>query len=103
MEKTYSSHLKTNSAGAIDVNNGGTIYDNAGNVVDVMTTDENGVATSKELRLGTYKYKETKAPDYVVIDDAEYVFKLTENNQVVTRSVENKLKRENLNSLFFYS
>ena len=31
MEKTYSSHLKTNSAGAIDVNNGGTIYDNAGN------------------------------------------------------------------------
>ncbi len=70
-----------------------TIYDNAGNVVDVMTTDENGVATSKELRLGTYKYKETKAPDYVVIDDAEYVFKLTENNQVVTRSVENKLKR----------
>ena len=69
------------------------IYDNAGNVVDVITTDENGVATSKQLELGTYKYKETNAPEYVVRDDAEYVFKLTQNDQVVVIEVVNTCKR----------
>lgn len=38
-----------------------TVYDKAGNVVDVILTDVNGYAQSKKLALGTYTVKETKA------------------------------------------
>jgi TQXA domain-containing protein len=72
------------------------ILDSNKNVVDTITTDENGVATSKELELGKYYYKEVKAPNTVIKDEKEYEFKLTTNGQVVTKDVENTLKRGSL-------
>ena len=39
-----------------------TIYDTEDNIVDVITTTEEGIATSKELPLGKYTLKETKTP-----------------------------------------
>ena len=67
-----------------------------GKIVDTITTDENGKATSQKLMLGTYTYKEVEAPDHVVMDTAAHEFKLTENNQVVTKEVVNKIKEGKL-------
>ncbi|MBO5477539.1 MAG: Cys-Gln thioester bond-forming surface protein [Clostridia bacterium] len=67
------------------------ILDENGNVVDTIVTDENGIATSKKLILGTYYYMEVEAPENVVIDTNKYEFGLTENNQVITKTVINEL------------
>ena len=60
-------------------------------VVDTIVTNENGVATSKKLPLGTYYYQEVEAPDNVVMDTQKHEFNLTENNQVITKTVINEL------------
>lgn len=72
------------------------ILDENKNVVDHIVTDENGKAESKKLPLGTYYYKETKAPDNVVMDEAEHQFILNENNQVVQKTVVNDVKHGKL-------
>ena len=72
------------------------ILDESKNVVDHIVTDSEGKATSKDLPLGTYFYKETKAPENVVMDEAEHQFVLTENNQVIKKTVINKVKEGKL-------
>lgn len=72
------------------------ILDENKNVVDHIVTDENGKVESKKLPLGTYYYKETKAPDNVVMDEAEHQFVLNENNQVVQKTVVNEVKHGKL-------
>ena len=72
------------------------ILDESKNVVDTITTDENGVAVSKELPLGTYYYKETQAPENVVMDTEEHTFVLTDNGQIVKKTVVNKVKEGKL-------
>ena len=67
------------------------ILDENNNVVDTIVTDENGIATSKKLPLGTYFYQEIEAPENVVIDTNKYEFGLTQNNQVITKTVINEL------------
>ena len=71
------------------------ILDADKNVVDHIITDANGKASSKELVLGTYYYKETKAPDNVIMDTEEHEFVLNENNQVVAKTVTNNTVEEN--------
>ena len=65
------------------------ILDENNNVVDTITTDKNGEAVSKSLPLGTYYYQETKAPSNVKMDTTKYQFKLTENNQIITKNIVN--------------
>ncbi|MBO5477096.1 MAG: Cys-Gln thioester bond-forming surface protein [Clostridia bacterium] len=72
------------------------ILDESKNVVDTITTDENGVAVSKELPLGTYYYKETQAPENVVMDTEEHTFVLTDNGQIIKKTVVNELKQGKL-------
>ncbi len=72
------------------------ILDENKNVVDHIVTGADGIAFSKDLKLGTYYYKETKAPDNVVMDEEEHVFVLTENNQVIRKTVVNKVKEGKL-------
>ena len=67
------------------------ILDEAKQVVDTIVTDENGVATSKKLVLGKYFYREVEAPDNVIMDTEIHEFSLTENNQVVNKTVVNEL------------
>ena len=67
------------------------ILDSENNIVDTIVTDKNGVATSKELVLGEYYYQEVEAPDNVIIDTQLHKFVLTENNQVITKTVINDL------------
>ena len=72
------------------------ILDENKNVVDTIITDENGVAISKDLPIGTYYYKETEAPENVVMDEEEHEFILTEDNQVVQKTVINEIQEGKL-------
>lgn len=65
------------------------ILDENKNVVDTIKTDKNGKATSKELPLGTYYYKETSAPENLVMDSKEHAFILADNGQVIKKTVVN--------------
>ncbi len=58
---------------AEDIDTGdGTIRAKKGDLVDTVTTEEEGKAVSKELYLGTYIVKETKTPDGYIADGKEY-------------------------------
>ena len=67
------------------------ILDEKGNVVETLTTDENGKATSKKLPLGSYFYQEVWAPENVVMDKEVHPFALVQNNQVIKKTVVNEL------------
>ena len=67
-----------------DVVLNGDIKLKAGEVADVLTTDQNGEAYSKYLYLGDYYVREKTAPDGYVIDKNEYDVSLTYQGQEIT-------------------
>ena len=87
---------KYDSTGALLSNVKFQILNEAGDVVDTITTNEQGVATSKKLLLGKYFYREISAPDHVVMDTEKHEFSLTENNEIVKKDVINKVKEGKL-------
>ena len=67
-----------------------TIYDENGDVADVITTTEEGIATSKELELGKYTLVETKTPAGLAMTHEEYevVLEKDDENKVVDVSLD---------------
>ena len=61
----------------------GTLRYHKGDVVDTVTTDEDGTAKSKELYLGKYNVVETKAPTGMVINKEKHSVELTYAGQDV--------------------
>ena len=61
----------------------GTLRYHKGDVVDTVTTDEDGFAKSKELYLGKYTVAETKAPTGMVINKEKHSVELTYAGQDV--------------------
>ena len=61
----------------------GTLRYHKGDVVDTVTTDEDGTAKSKELYLGKYTVVETKAPTGMVINKEKHSVELTYGGQDV--------------------
>lgn len=61
----------------------GTLRYHKGDVVDTITTDEEGTAKSKELYLGKYTVTETKAPEGMVINKDGHQVELTYAGQDV--------------------
>ena len=61
----------------------GTLRYHKGDVVDTVTTDEDGTAKSKELNLGKYTVVETKAPTGMVINKEKHSVELTYAGQDV--------------------
>ena len=61
----------------------GTVRAEAGTVVDTITTDETGLAKSKELYLGKYEIKEISAPYGMVLNDQAQTVELTYAGQDV--------------------
>ena len=59
------------------ITNDGTVRYVSGELVDTITTDENGEATSKELYLGKFLAKEIEAPERYELDPTEYEVELT--------------------------
>ena len=66
------------------------LYDASGKQVTEGYTDANGKLTFSNLRLGSYTYKEFKAPDGYVLDTTAYSAVLNQNGQVL------KVTRENI-------
>jgi len=66
------------------------LYDTSGKQVAEGNTDVNGKLTFSNLRLGSYTYKEFKAPDGYVLDTTAYSAVLNQNGQVL------KVTRENM-------
>ena len=61
----------------------GTLRYHKGDVVDTVTTDEDGIAKSKELYLGKYTVVETKAPTGMVINKEKHSVELAYAGQDV--------------------
>ena len=61
----------------------GTLRYHNGDVVDTVTTDEDGTGKSKELYLGKYTVVETKAPEGMVINKEKHSVELTYAGQDV--------------------
>ena len=68
----------------------GTVKYTAGQLVETVTTDENGQFASQQLYLGTYVIKEKTAPDGYVQDTTEYEVTLSyggQNESIVLSSI----------------
>ena len=59
-------------------------------VIETLTTDKSGHATTKKLDKGTYYYQEIEVPDGYVKDDEIFEFQINKQNEVVKREVINK-------------
>ena len=59
-------------------------------VIETLTTDKSGYATTKKLDKGTYYYQEVEVPDGYVKDEEIFEFQINEQNEVVKREVINK-------------
>ena len=65
------------------------VKDSEGDVVDTITTDENGVGASKELPYGSYTVQEVSAPSgYKLLEEVENVT-ITLNGQTIELTFEN--------------
>ncbi|MEY8357699.1 SpaA isopeptide-forming pilin-related protein [Anaerotruncus colihominis] len=67
-----------------------TIYNDKLEVVDTITTDSRGVATSKPLPLATYAIKETASPEYYLRDEKVFYATLKIHNDLVRFEVLNQ-------------
>ena len=72
------------------------IYDLDNNLVDTVTTDQNGIATTKDLPLGRYVIRETKATDLYVLNDTPVEVEIETAGQTVRVSVANKSRNVNV-------
>ena len=67
-----------------------TVYDSNKNPVTSGTTDANGKLRIEDLPLGSYYYRETKAKEGYVANNAYYSFELSNDGQLVSVAVRNK-------------
>ena len=73
-----------------------TLYDSGRNEISTLTTDSSGVVTFANLPLGNYYYAETAALSGYVLDDTLYPISITQNGQVVSKTVTNSLSKGSL-------
>lgn len=70
------------------------IYDENGNYIEQIITDENGIAVSSNLELGQYKIKEIIANEDYELNDTEYNVEIIKNKQTIELSITNKSKNK---------
>ena len=66
------------------------VYDRAGNLVDTIKTDKNGIAATKPLPLGRYKLVESKAADFYGLDKTPIEVEIEFAGQIVKAAMTNK-------------
>lgn len=69
------------------------ILDSNKNVIASVVTNENGIAETDNLKVGTYYYKEVSVPENIAIDNNEYEFKIQDQDVNVEKTVYNVQKR----------
>jgi hypothetical protein len=65
------------------------IYDAALKVVDEISTDRNGIATSEDLPLGTYAIREVESPEGFILNDKAFYAEIKTNGDLVRFEVMN--------------
>lgn len=65
-------------------------------VINTLVTNDKGFAKSKKLPPGTYYYKQVEAPLDVDINDTEYKFRISDDKQVIPKTVVNNLLHNRL-------
>ena len=66
------------------------VYDEAGKVVDTITTNNEGIAITKDLEKGKYKVKEIETNKWYILDENSYDVEITTNKQILTLNINNK-------------
>ena len=66
------------------------IYDESGNVVDEIVTDENGIAISKELEKGRYIIKEIETKEGYILNENEYAVNIRVDGQISQVEIKNE-------------
>ncbi len=81
--------IKTDENGTPIASTGFCLYDSEGNRLKSGGTDSNGVLIFNDLPLGDYYYQESFAVPGYALDDTMYPVSITENGQIVEKSVVN--------------
>lgn len=68
------------------------IKNEEGKVVEILTTNEKGVALSRKLEKGKYTIKEIVANENYQLDETEYTVKINEHEEIVNLKITNKSK-----------
>ena len=69
------------------------IFDHKNQVVDTITTDSRGVATSKPLPIGIYGCRETESPEHFLLDGSIFYAAIKVHGDLVRFEVLNKPER----------
>ena len=81
--------VKTDENGTTIASTGFQLLDSDGNRITSGGTDSDGVLVFSDLPLGNYFYQETFAVPGYALDDTKYPISITENGQVVTKTIVN--------------
>ena len=81
--------VKTDENGTPIESTGFTLYDGDGNRITSGGTDSSGVLVFSDIPLGNYYYQETFAVPGYALDDTKYPVSITENGQVITKTIVN--------------
>ena len=65
------------------------VYDSQDNLVDTITTDENGKAVTKELLKGIYKIKEISSAKYYLLNENIYEAEIEKHQEIVNVDITN--------------
>lgn len=65
------------------------VYDEKNNIVDIITTDKDGKATTKKLEKGIYRVKEVSTNKWYILDETFHKAEIITNNQDVVLNLEN--------------
>ena len=68
------------------------IYDSEDNLVETITTDEEGIALTSLLEKGEYKVKEISTNEWYYLNEETYTVNIEENNQIVSLNITNESK-----------
>ena len=77
----------------------GTIFeirDKEGNVIENITTNEEGIAISSELEIGTYIIKEIKTNENYELTDEEYTIEILQDEEMIELTITNISKKPKL-------
>jgi uncharacterized surface anchored protein len=66
------------------------VYSTEDNLIEKLTTDENGSAISKELFYGDYYIKEIQPLEGYVLDETKHSFSIVDNDETVNIDISNK-------------
>ena len=72
------------------------IYDSNNNLVEKLSTDKNGIATTSLLDKGEYKIKEVYTNEWYYINDKIYTVNIEENGQIIDLSITNESKNPDI-------